>query len=163
MAHSNHWHSMATRLMAHMGIPTADQSNRLHWAWHRRAALRIREDMRRNGNWELRFPDPWGTSGADICTGDWCPRSPTSRAPQPPRQATRHSPPQQHTPPYTGLPYSPRRSPLRPFPQRSGNTQYSPGQRPGRTRNSLASAADTPFPHSPYTPRMDLHRRIIPK
>ena len=69
MAHGDHWHYVATRLMAHMGVRTAAEANHLHWQWHRTAALRIRDAMCRNGNWELRSPNPRGQSGQDRSTG----------------------------------------------------------------------------------------------
>ena len=48
MDHCSRWHYVATRLMAHMGTYGPDESNRLHWLWHHRAAIRIHTAMQRH-------------------------------------------------------------------------------------------------------------------
>ena len=42
MNNPGQWHYVATRLMAHMGAYSPDETNGLHWQWHQRAALCIR-------------------------------------------------------------------------------------------------------------------------
>ena len=48
MKHPGQWQYVATRLMAHMGAYIPSDLNRLHWRWHHRAALRIREALIRH-------------------------------------------------------------------------------------------------------------------
>ena len=45
MEHASQWRYVAARLMAHMGAYTPGDLDRLHWRWHHRAALRIREAL----------------------------------------------------------------------------------------------------------------------
>ena len=54
MEHPCQWRYVATGLMAHMGAYTLDDVNRLHWRWHHRAALRIREALIRHNVWTIR-------------------------------------------------------------------------------------------------------------
>ena len=53
MEHPGQWRYVATRLMAHMRASTQDDLNRLHWGWHHRAALRIREALIRHNVWTI--------------------------------------------------------------------------------------------------------------
>ena len=43
MEHPSKWPYAATRLMAHIRVYTQDDTNKMHWRWHHREALRIRE------------------------------------------------------------------------------------------------------------------------
>ena len=115
MEHSSQWRYVATRLMAHMGAYTPNDLDGLHWRWHHRAALRIREALIRHHIWTIWTPHPRGQAAPGRTTGHQRQRSPTTQGHR--RQVSRTSPSQglQGLPSAMGPPYSPQRSPLRPF------------------------------------------------
>ena len=111
MDHPGQWHYVATRLMAHMGAYSPDEMNRLHWQWHKRAALRIRTAMQRHKVWDI--PGSPGYQGE--ASGYRRPRSQEVQKPR--RQAARRNSPERHQGPPSGVgsPSGTYRSPLRPF------------------------------------------------
>ena len=82
---------VATCLMAHMGVYTPDDINRLNWRWHHRAALHIREALIRHKVKASRTSVPKGPPTPDRTKGHQRQRSPTAQGP--PRQVahTGHS------------------------------------------------------------------------
>ena len=48
MQHGHQWRYVATRRMAQMGVDSLDDLIRVLWQWHHRAALGVRDDMRRH-------------------------------------------------------------------------------------------------------------------
>ena len=58
--HPRQWRYAATRLMAHMGVYTPDDLDRLQWRWHHRAALRIWEALIRHHIPAIPTPVPEG-------------------------------------------------------------------------------------------------------
>ena len=76
LEHPSQWQYVATRLMAHMGAHTPDDLNLLHWRWHHRRALRIREALIRR-NIGTGTPRPRGPPIPDRATGHQRQRSPT--------------------------------------------------------------------------------------
>ena len=126
MDHPGKLHYVATRLMAHMGTYIPDEMNRLHWLWHRRAALRIHTAMQRHNIWAI--PGSPGYQGH--ASGHPRPRS--QEVPEPPRQTARQNSPGRHqgTPPGVGS--GTYRSSIRPFtPRRDRGSPHSPAVQGG--------------------------------
>ena len=140
MGHPCQWWYVATRLMAHIRAYTTGNLDSLHWWWHHRAALRIREALLRHIIWAIRTPHPRGPSYLGSATGQRRRRSLTTQ--WPPRQMARTSNLQSphRPPPDVALPCSPQRSPVRPF------THPRPDHSDQRTRETETRQ------HSPRTP-----------
>ena len=141
MEHPRQWLYVATHLTAHIGAYTPDSLDWLHWRWHQRAALRIRESLIGHNIWTIRTPRPRGPPTQDRATGHQRQRSPTTQ--RPPRQVARtsHSQRPHRRPPDVAPPCSPQQSPLRLFtnPRPDHGHQRAPDRETGQ--------------HSPRTPQ----------
>ena len=87
MEHPSRWRYVATHLMVHMGAYNPDDLDRLHWRWHHRATLRLREALLRQNIWTIRTSRPRGPAAPGRDTGHPGQRSPTTQGP--PRQMAR--------------------------------------------------------------------------
>ena len=132
-------------LMEHLRVNTPSEANRLHWSWHKRAALRVRRVMVAFEPWEISTSGPQGSRSPNRHTRHKRQRYPTSRVSAPPRKMTRNSPPPRQMPVYSGSTYHPHGSLVRSFQQQrdSPRTPAGPRNRRGPTSTILARATST--------------------
>ena len=115
MEQPSQWWYVATRLMAHMGAYTPHDLDKLHWRWHHRAALRIREALLRHNIWTIRTLHPRGPPAPGRATGHQRQQARTTKGP--PRQMARtsHSQIPHRRASDVAPPCSQRQGPLWPF------------------------------------------------
>ena len=139
MDHPSQWRYVATRLMAHLGAYTPDDLDLLHWPWHHRAALRIREAPIQHNIWTIRTPRCRGPPGPDRATEHQRQRFPTTQGPLRQVACTSHSESPHRQRPDVAPPCSPQRSPTGGSP--------TPGQTTVINAPRIKKSDNTPLRH----------------